>query len=352
MEYYDLLGVDKNASPDEIKKAYRKKALHAHPDKGGDPEKFKEINEAHDVLSNNEKRQIYDRFGKEGLEGGGPGQHDASEMFSNIFENFFGGGGMGGFPGGFPGMGGGFREQRTEDKIQELPVSLEDVFNGKIFKVHISRVEIDQAKIIQCNKCKGSGRRIIIQQIGPMVMRQDAGRCEECKGEKHKVPSSAIKKVEEDIDVIIEPGTPDGQPIIFKGKINDVPGQPRGNLVFIVKYKPHSIFQVDNQRKLDLHMTLDINLLESLTGFTRYIKFLDGSTLQISNKNKIIEPFSSHTMHNEGLRNKTSRGNIIIKFKVEFPKSFVSEHESLEKLLHQSKKLTASSHSKIKEIVL
>lgn len=92
-KYYELLGVDKNAQKNEITKAYRKKALKEHPDKGGDPEKFKELTAAYEVLTDKDKRETYDRFGEEGIKQGGGGMHAGH---GDIFSQMFGGGGMGG----------------------------------------------------------------------------------------------------------------------------------------------------------------------------------------------------------------------------------------------------------------
>jgi DnaJ family protein A protein 2 len=347
MEYYDRLGVSKTASQDELKKAYRKKALQSHPDKGGDPDTFKQINEAYDVLSNEEKRQIYDKYGKEGLEGGVP--MDQNEMFSNIF-GMFGGGGIPGFPG-MPGFGQRFSnmEERSPDKVQDLHLSLEDIYSGKSFRVHISRTEIDQSKVIKCIKCKGSGRRIIIQQIGPMIVQQEAGLCDECNGEKCKVPQNAVKVVEEDLEINVEIGTPEGTHIVFKEKINDIPGQKRGNLVFIVKYKHHDTFNVD---KLDLHTTININLYEALSGFVRFIKFLDGTNLKILS-DKVIEPTYIYMIKDEGLRTKHTKGNLYIKFNVEFPKTLVSDNSHhLHHHLGQTRKVEKHIHGKIRDVNL
>ncbi|KAG0463475.1 hypothetical protein HPP92_018985 [Vanilla planifolia] len=121
--YYEILGVSKNSSQDDLKKAYRKAAIKNHPDKGGDPEKFKELAQAYEVLSDPEKREIYDQYGedalKEGMGGGGAG-HDPFD----IFQSFFGGSPFGG------GSSRGRRQRRGEDVVHSLKVSLEDLYNG------------------------------------------------------------------------------------------------------------------------------------------------------------------------------------------------------------------------------
>ncbi|PKI55048.1 hypothetical protein CRG98_024555 [Punica granatum] len=119
-KYYQTLGVSKNATPDELKKAYKKAAIKNHPDKGGDPEKFKELAHAYEVLSDPEKREIYDQYGEDALKegmGGGGAAHDPFD----IFETFFGGG----FGGGASSSRG-RRQKRGEDSVQHLRVSLED----------------------------------------------------------------------------------------------------------------------------------------------------------------------------------------------------------------------------------
>ncbi|KAF3796264.1 DnaJ protein-like protein 2 [Nymphaea thermarum] len=130
--YYEILGVPKSASQDELKKAYRKAAIKNHPDKGGDPEKFKELAQAYEVLSDSEKREIYDQYGedalKEGMGGGGGSFHNPFE----IFESFFGGG-FGG------GSSRGRRQKRGEDVVHTLKVSLEDLYNGTSKKLSLSR---------------------------------------------------------------------------------------------------------------------------------------------------------------------------------------------------------------------
>ncbi|CAN1251797.1 DnaJ protein homolog 2 [Linum perenne] len=130
-KYYEILGVPKSASPEDLKKAYRKAAIKNHPDKGGDPEKFKELAQAYEVLSDPEKREIYDQYGEDALKegmGGGGGGHNPFD----IFESFFGGG-FGG------GSSRGRRQRRGEDVVHPLKVSLEDLYLGTTKKLSLSR---------------------------------------------------------------------------------------------------------------------------------------------------------------------------------------------------------------------
>ncbi|GMP91734.1 hypothetical protein CsSME_00042293 [Camellia sinensis var. sinensis] len=137
-KYYEVLGVSKNATQDDLKKAYRKAAIKNHPDKGGDPEKFKELAQAYEVLSDPEKREIYDQYGEDALKegmGGGGGMHDPFD----IFQSFFGGGG---------GSSRGRRQRRGEDVVHPLKVSLEDLYSG------ISK-KLSLARNVLCSKCNG-----------------------------------------------------------------------------------------------------------------------------------------------------------------------------------------------------
>ncbi|KAJ7210317.1 Hsp40-like protein, subfamily A, member 4, partial [Mycena pura] len=142
-KYYDLLEVSPTASDSDLKKAYRKKALRLHPDKGGDPELFKEVTHAYEVLSDPDKRSIYDARGEAGLsEQGGMGGMDSQDLFSQLF------GGGGGFFG-----GGGSRNagpRKTKDLVHRVHVTLEDLYKGKTTKLALTRNRI-------CSKCKGKG---------------------------------------------------------------------------------------------------------------------------------------------------------------------------------------------------
>ena len=158
-KYYDLLGVTKSASQDEIKKSFRKLALKAHPDKGGDPEKFKEMTVAYEVLSDPKKRDLYDKYGEEGLQEGGHGGFGGGD----IFDLFMGGGGRGGQQRG---------PKKGKSVMHPVKATLEDLFHGKTSKVAVSRDRIcskcdgrgGKAGAVQtCSACKGKGMRTIMQ---------------------------------------------------------------------------------------------------------------------------------------------------------------------------------------------
>ncbi|KAH9056641.1 hypothetical protein EDB87DRAFT_1675964 [Lactarius vividus] len=182
-KYYDLLEVQPDASESDLKKAYRKKALRLHPDKGGDPELFKEVTHAYEVLSDPQKRSIYDTRGEAGLsESGGMGGMDPQDLFSQLFGG-----------GGFFGGGGGSRNQgprKSKDLVHRVHVSLEDLYKGKTTKLALTRNVIcpkcdgkggKDGAVRQCGSCQGRGVRITLRQMGPMIQ-QLQQPCDECTG--------------------------------------------------------------------------------------------------------------------------------------------------------------------------
>ena len=189
-EYYDILGVAKDATPAQIKKAYRKLAIKNHPDKGGDPEKFKKISVAYDTLSDPEKKELYDKYGKEGVEQGGGGARNADDIFSM----FFGGGG-----------GGGRRQRgprKGKDVVHPLKVSLDDIYNGKVVKISVNRQRMkypkgmDSASAIRtCDACDGRGFVVQIRRMGPMIQ-QVQQPCSKCGG-TGKIVAKGVKQVKE-----------------------------------------------------------------------------------------------------------------------------------------------------------
>jgi len=175
-EFYELLGVSKNASPSEIKKAFRKAAIKHHPDKGGDEATFKKISEAYDCLSDPEKKELYDRYGKEGLEQGGGAAGNAEDIFSMFF-------------GGQGGRRGPSGPKKGENLVHALNVTLEDLYNGKTKKIAITRKRVTypdgmsaENAVNVCSTCKGRGVVVKMHQIGPGMIQQMQQKCPACGG--------------------------------------------------------------------------------------------------------------------------------------------------------------------------
>jgi len=334
-EYYERLGVEPESSAEDIKKAYRKMAIKYHPDKnpGNEEasEKFKEISEAYEVLSDQNKRQTYDRYGKDGLQQGGFHAGSASD----IFERFFGGGMFGGFGGG----GGRQGPQQTEDITHQIAVSLEDLYNGKTSKLAVTRnilcskCEGSGAKTkgasAKCGTCEGRGIRFIVKQLGPGMIQQMQAVCSDCGGKGTKIKEEdkcdvckgkQVIKDKKILEVHIEKGMRDGQKITFAGESDQAPGAEPGDIIFILKQKEHERFKrIGN----DLFMDHTITLLDALGGTSLAVRHLDERTLLIkSAEGDIIKPGEIRTIEREGMpqhKQPFNRGSLYIKFTIVFP---------------------------------
>ncbi|XP_031396842.1 chaperone protein dnaJ 3-like [Punica granatum] len=355
-KYYQTLGVSKNATPDELKKAYKKAAIKNHPDKGGDPEKFKELAHAYEVLSDPEKREIYDQYGEDALKegmGGGGAAHDPFD----IFETFFGGGFGGGFGGRFGGASSsrGRRQKRGEDSVQHLRVSLEDLYNGTMKKLSLSRnILCPKCKgkgtksgvSAECHGCEGSGMKVTVRQFAPGMFQQmrhacpdcrgkgevinDRDRCKQCHGDK----MTAEKKV---LDVHVEKGMQHHQKIVFEGQADQAPDTIAGDIIFILDQREHPKFK---RKSDDLYVEHTLSLTEALCGFQFPLTHLDGRQLLIkSNPGEVIKPGQYKAINDEGMpqhQRPFMKGRLYIHFNVEFPESgFLSLEQcrSLEKVL-------------------
>jgi len=347
-EFYERLGVTPDAKLDDIKKAYKKMAIKFHPDKNpNNPEaehKFKEVSEAYEVLSDENKRQMYDKYGKEGLKEGGFGAHSASD----IFEQFFGGGGFSSFFGG----GGGRGPRRTEDIHHELGVTLEDLYKGKTTKLSVTRNVLcstctgsgtkSGANTGKCKTCEGRGIRLIIKQLGPGMIQQMQTVCNDCGGkgevikEEDKCKDCKGKKVSKEkkiLQVYVDKGMRHGQKIVFSGESDEAPGQEPGDIIFVLIEKKHEIFKRNGN---DLYMEATIPLVEALAGFAFTVKHLDDRTLLIkSEKGEIINPGDIKMVGNEGMpihKRPFDKGNLYIHFTIEFPKPGFFQPKALQDL--------------------
>jgi len=275
-KFYKLLEVEKSAQKPEIKKAYRKLAVQHHPYKGGDPEKFKEITRAYEVLSDNDKRSKYDKYGEEGLDGDGGGG-DASD----IFESFFGGGG---------GRRGGDQRRResTKDVVQPLKVTLEQLYNGQTKKMAITRQVIDKQKgVIECSDCGGRGVKVEVIRMGPMIQQMQSA-CRACGGQGKSFKTKQDREV---LEVHIQKGSPDGHKVTFRDMADEHPDMDTGDVIFVLKQQEHAMFK---RRGADLFIERDISLVEALCGFEMEITHLDGRKLIIKTQpGEIVKPMSS-----------------------------------------------------------
>jgi DnaJ family protein A protein 2 len=292
MSLYEKLSVDKTANQDEIKKAYHKLSKVLHPDKGGDPEKFKEIQHAYEVLSDDEKRQMYDMTGSENPEqGGNPfggGMHFGGGMpfggmpFGDLGSMF---GGM------FGNMGGGGPQRRRKaprgpDKTQDLPLSLKDFYHGREIqmKFHQQReCNLCSAtgclKSETCSACRGQGAKMMVRQIGPGMIQQSMVTCNDCNGEGKRVLQSChecngkkYKTQEKVLTAKIEPGMTDNQKLRFEGECSDSPDYEKPGDVILTLMRTNVGEDSDFEwQGNDLHISHSIELAEAFLGFNASI---------------------------------------------------------------------------------
>ncbi|GLJ30744.1 hypothetical protein SUGI_0609300 [Cryptomeria japonica] len=337
-KYYEVLGVSKSASADELKKAYKKAAIKNHPDKGGDPEKFKELAQAYEVLSDPEKREIYDQYGedalKEGMGGGG-----ASHNPFDIFESFFGGSPFGGSAFG-GGSSRGRRQKQGEDVVHPLKVSLEELYTGISKKLSLSRNILcpkckgkgsKSGASSRCSGCQGSGMRVSIRQLGPGMIQQMQHVCSDCRGsgetisDKDKCGQCKGNKVVQDkkmLEVNVEKGMQHGQKIVFQGEADEAPDTITGDIVFVLQLKEHPKFK---RKGDDLYIEHSLTLAEALCGFQFTLKQLDGRQLLLkSSPGEIVKPGQYKAINDEGMpayQRPFMRGRLYIHFSVDFPDS-------------------------------
>ncbi|MBD3750249.1 MAG: molecular chaperone DnaJ [Sphingobacteriales bacterium] len=301
-DYYDILGVTKGASADEIKKAYRKLAIKYHPDKNPDDkaaeEKFKEAAEAYEVLSNPEKKQRYDQFGHAGAQGGFGGGYSGGGMnMEDIFSQFgdiFGGGGGSPFESFFGGGGqssrGGRRVQRGTNLRIKVKLTLEEIANGVEKKIKVNKQVVcstcdgtgakDKNSFQTCKTCGGSGavRRVTNTILGQM---QTTSTCPTCNGEGTTISAKCgtcygegVTRGEETISINIPAGVSEGMQLSMSGKGNAAPrGGVPGDLIILVEEIPHESLKREGINVIyDLH----VSFVDATLGASIEVPTIDG----------------------------------------------------------------------------
>lgn len=298
-DYYEVLGVNRNASDDEIKKAYRKKAIEFHPDKNpGDKvaeEKFKEAAEAYEVLSNKEKRQRYDQFGHAGVggaggfNGGGMSMDDIFSAFGDIFGGHFGGhfGNFSGF--GNSASGGGRRIRRGSDLRVKVKLNLKEIANGAEKKIKVKKYVscktcagsgADGNNYATCTQCNGTGNITRVQNtiLGQM---RTASVCPNCQGEGKTITKKCpdcngegVRLAEEVITIPIPAGVEEGMQLSMSGKGNAARrGGINGDLLIVIEEEPNKeLIRDDN----DLIYNLLLPFPTAVLGGTVEVPTIDG----------------------------------------------------------------------------
>ena len=346
-DYYDVLGVSKGASEQEIKRAYRKMAKEYHPDvsTAADAEaKFKEVGEAYEALSDPQKKAAYDQFGHAGMDGMGGGAGGFGGFggggFEDLFEGMFGGGGFGGF-------GGGGRNsnaaRRGADLEKTLIISFEEAAFGAKKEITVNREEEctkcagsgarSKDDIKTCTKCSGSGRvvgvqntilgRIQTQTVCPTCNgdgKEVAHKCDRCHGRGTQNKTKTI-------EVSIPAGVNHGQQIRLSGQGEaGKNGGPAGDLYVAFRVQPHDFFVRDD---FDLHCEVPITFTQATLGAEIEVPTLEGKiSLKIPAG---TQPGTEFRLRNKGVKHigRETYGDQYVKVKVAVPKKVTAEQKSL-----------------------
>jgi DnaJ family protein A protein 2 len=275
---YLVLNIDRNCNDDDIKKAFRKLALKEHPDKGGDPEKFKEIQSAYEILSDKDKRQKYDRFGHAGLEENMLNRNDnADDIFNTFFNqsfNFpFGGGSRTGSRGG---------PSKSSPIKRNLPISLKDLYLGKTMRLSITR-NVIIGDPVSCVECDGKGYKVQIRQFGPGMIQQSQTSCQKCHGIGKTCSFGKQNKV---VELIIEKGMQDQANIRFNEmgdeNINTIPA----DILFIINEQSDNTFK---RKKNDLLIIRDISIYDVFVDYEFILDLLNETRVLIKVKANTIK---------------------------------------------------------------
>lgn len=364
-DYYDILSVEKTASSDEVKKAYRKLAVKYHPDKNqGDKEaedKFKEATEAYEILSDDKKRSQYDRFGHKGVHSDFADAYGRSGGFNaSDFESVFGGGGGGGFDDifsslfGFGSSSGRARARKGADIRYDITLTLEDAMLGKKADIEIRKRDTCDvcdgtgatpgSKKSTCSTCGGHGqvRRaqgfFSVTQTCPTCHGSGSiisDPCKACHGEGTKIKNKKIS-------VNIPEGVDDNTQLRVSGEGESISSGNPGDLYLFISVKPHEYFLREG---VNLFLEVPISITQATLGDDISVKTLDGKTVKIkipagTNSGQIFRVRSAGIPH----INRSSKGDLFVIARVEIQSSLNSEEK---KLFNELKKLSKNNSTPI-----
>ena len=282
-DYYEVLGISKSASEQDIKRAYRNLAKKYHPDvnkEAGAEAKFKEINEAYEVLSDPQKKANYDQFGFAGMDGNGFGGFQSGNFddFGDIFSSFFGGG-FGGFSSGSSRR---YSPMKGEDRYMSMNISFTDSIFGKTETIHLTVDEEcshchgtgaeSKSDVSVCSRCNGSGT-VVTQQRTAFGVFQSQGVCPDCRGtgkkiktKCHKCHGSGYESKKISVDINIPAGIQTGQKLRVANKgERGVNGGPNGDLYIVIKVEEHKLFQRNGD---NIYVKLPLSAVDATLGTT------------------------------------------------------------------------------------
>jgi len=340
--YYDTLGIDKKASKDEVKKAFRKLAQKHHPDKGGEEAKFKEITEAYSVLSDDGKRREYDAYGQSFAGGGAPGGgygFDPSQFsgfgggnvefdFGDLFGDLFGGG-----------RGG--QIKRGRDISMDIEISFKESVEGTKRQVLVKKVEKcdichgtgakPNTEMKTCATCNGQGR-VHETRNSPLGAFSSVRACTACEG-TGKIPKEkcvtcgghGVLKKEQELHINVPAGIDGGEMLRMPGHGEAIKGGTSGDLYVKVHVKPHPVFRKDG---LNLVMHMPMKLTDALVGVTTTIDTLDGKKLEVKIP-PMQAPEETLRLRGKGVHLESAQGDLLIRLTITMPKKLSSKTKKL-----------------------
>ncbi|ORC92168.1 chaperone DnaJ protein [Trypanosoma theileri] len=340
-DYYKILGVSRTATPAEIKKAYRKRALETHPDQGGKKEDFAEVAEAYECLSSEDKRRVYDQYGSEaasnmdaaGGMGGGFGGRSAEDIFAEFFK-----GGMGGF-------GGDVRRgpQQVSPIEVKIRMTLEEVYKGVSKTLRVNRPVIcadcrgfgtkSQTKKPKCTHCDGSGHVVHQHRMGPGMVQQTVSQCSRCSGSGTmakaedncpKCHGLGYRHIAQDVNIDIPAGVPANVTLVVRGEGGTMPDAEPGDLHVHVEVTPHKKF---TRRGDDLLITKEVSLSEALLRVQMSLKMLDGRVISVHVPNDtVLKPNSVLKVPGEGMPSSNGgRGDLYVMTHMKMPQKLTKQ---------------------------
>lgn len=348
-DFYKVLGVSRTASKDEIKKAYRKRALETHPDQGGKKEEFAEVAEAYECLNNPEKKQVYDQYGSEavnnmGAGGGGMGGfhgRNAEDVFSEFFRQA---GGFGDMFGGGRGRG----PQQVPPVEVQLKVTLEEIANGASKTVRVTRPSVcsdcrgngtksQQAKP-KCSQCNGSGQVVQQHRMGAGMVQQVVAQCPRCGGqgsvakkddECARCHGLGYRQMTNEVNLNVPVGVPGGVTLAVQGEGGTMPNAIPGDLHVHIEQIPHKDF---TRRGDDLTVTMEVSLSEALLGVQRPLRLLDGRTvsLKAGGDDSVLKQDAVIKIAGEGMPKAEhgGKGDLYVFVNLQMPKTLNAEQRA------------------------
>ncbi len=347
-DYYEVLGVDRNADDSTLKAAYRRIAMKFHPDRNPNnaeaEEKFKIAAEAYSVLSDAQKRSAYDRFGHSGLQGGSGGGNggfdstafgDFQDIFGDLFEGFFGGTGRGRN-----------RVRRGQDLRYDLEIEFEDAFRGKAVDIVVPRME-------PCGRCGGSGaekedgfttcptcrgRGEVLFKQGFVSVAQTCGTCNG-RGKLIRRPCTACRgegmnRVEKRLKVTIPAGVDTGTQMRMTGEGQPSPnGGPPGDLYVALRVKDHPVFE---RHENDIHCTVPINVAQAVLGTEITLETFDGT--EVIKVDEGAQPGQQIRIKGRGIPriNSAGRGDLYVHVEVRVPEKLTKDQRKLFEQLRET----------------